>query len=144
MTPAWTVLTLNFNEQLSPLSFITFMWPKIKEIWVAFIKFYRYCLRERTHSGGRWNLSWGILTSKSNGARTLFWWSWPPGGDHFGIGCHFHCQTLAASCSANEVATWVAMPLWTRKTEGLPHPALCLKSSANIPGWRIWTPRLNC
>jgi hypothetical protein len=40
---------------------------------------------------------------------TSFWFlNWPLGGEIF-IGCHFHCQILAAHCSADDVAIWVAM-----------------------------------
>jgi hypothetical protein len=34
---------------------------------------------------------------------------WPLGGDSFCIGRHFQCKILAAPCSSDDFATWVAM-----------------------------------
>jgi hypothetical protein len=64
--------------------------------------------------------------SSLEGKKSFWFQSLPIGVESFGIGCHFYRQNLSAACSADDVATWVAM-----RPNGKPHPsknlALCVQ-----------------
>jgi hypothetical protein len=75
--------------------------------------------------------------------------NWPPGGDSFGIGRHFHCQILATPCNAtcdriathaaniaNHVATSGTCQYWTPNAF-----SSSSSSSASALAWRNYSPR---
>jgi hypothetical protein len=94
----WVARDLARDARLS-LGSIVLTADMAERVWVW--GSYRKLHESNWHLGFGFYMGWNRPTLAAEAGRYK--------GDNFGIGRHFHCQILAAPCSADNVATWVAM-----------------------------------